>query len=268
MNSVKKAVEYLAAGGVVYCAMAACSAPTVGRAGNRQASTFGQGGALASVMGLGGTQGLERSQGGAYSQELGGAQAMAGALGQGGAIDTPQGGQAGAQAQSAGGATTQGQGGSGWSPVPDANAETSGTRLKAIYYVGADGSRQFSHWHDTGLDVDCVFMRDGAGVIRCAPTFLASSVAYIAGYVDSLCTQPYFDSDCATVVYGYSPTTDTAACALGGVEYYKLRPAQAGTQYFSKGVGTCIPKTPTARLHYVGDLQPVGVFVTAVETAQ
>ena len=56
-------------------------------------------------------------------------------------------------------------------PVADAKADpaTSGTRLKAKYYAGADGSRQFVGWHDAQRDEDCYFGAAADGVLRCAP---------------------------------------------------------------------------------------------------
>jgi hypothetical protein len=56
--------------------------------------------------------------------------------------------------------------------VPDAKAEpqTSGTRLKARWIVGDDGSRQFSVWWDAKLGVECQFQDGGDGKRYCLPT--------------------------------------------------------------------------------------------------
>lgn len=55
--------------------------------------------------------------------------------------------------------------------VPDARAEpqTSGTRLKARWLVGDDGSRQFSAWWDSKLGIECVYQDGGDGKRYCLP---------------------------------------------------------------------------------------------------
>jgi len=73
-------------------------------------------------------------------------------------------------------------------PVPDANAEptTSGSRLKARYYVGEDGSRQFVGWYDSQRKEECSFLSAGDGETRCLP-----AGAYPIGvYSDANCTTP------------------------------------------------------------------------------
>lgn len=72
-------------------------------------------------------------------------------------------------------------------PVPDADAETSGTRLRARYYVGEDGSRQFVGWRDNVRNEDCAFWKGTSGVLRCTPFFGTGPATYFA---DSACTQP------------------------------------------------------------------------------
>lgn len=56
-------------------------------------------------------------------------------------------------------------------PVPDALADvtTSGSRLKAKWIVGADGSKQFRNWYDSQLGHDCYFNPASDGQTRCLP---------------------------------------------------------------------------------------------------
>ena len=155
------------------------------------------------------------------------------------------------------------------SPVPDANAQTGGTRLKAIYFIGDDGSRQFSRWHDTELDIDCIFLPDQAGVLSCIPWLTEKqAIAYKAGYVDPLCTVPYFISLCDTAQYGIAQ--ESTACGVVSREVYKIRPTQADINYYKKGPDLeCRPAEPIPGYrNYIGDLKPSGTFVTAREVAQ
>lgn len=57
-------------------------------------------------------------------------------------------------------------------PEKDADAEqqTSGSRLKAEYLRGADGSRQFLRWFDLILQEPCTYLTDKFGEQRCMPT--------------------------------------------------------------------------------------------------
>jgi hypothetical protein len=75
-------------------------------------------------------------------------------------------------------------------PVTKAKADTqSGSRLKAKWYAGSDGSKQFVAWRDSQLNVDCSFQTSSDGSIRCFPS---TSVAIIQpnSFADSACSQP------------------------------------------------------------------------------
>ncbi len=80
-------------------------------------------------------------------------------------------------------------------PVAPAAAEESGTRLKAKFTLGSDGSKLFEPevMHDTQLDVDCNFRKAADGQLRCLPL---AGVASFDGwgllfFKDDQCTQPY-----------------------------------------------------------------------------
>jgi hypothetical protein len=72
-------------------------------------------------------------------------------------------------------------------PVPEANADPdqSGTRLKAKFYGGTDGSKEFIGWHDSQRNEDCSVYPALDGTTRCMPTAVTASY-----YADSNCTQP------------------------------------------------------------------------------
>jgi hypothetical protein len=73
-------------------------------------------------------------------------------------------------------------------PISEARAE-SGTRLKARWLVGSDGSRQFVNWRDTELDAECTFQSASDGSSRCQPY---SAGVETGGYSDAACTQRLF----------------------------------------------------------------------------
>jgi len=86
-------------------------------------------------------------------------------------------------------------------PVPTASADStqSGSRLKAMYNVGSDGSKTFVTFHDTQLNADCSFGGASDGSTRCLP-----SGAQVGGFFsDPQCSQPlgFAATGCVTPVY-------------------------------------------------------------------
>jgi len=83
-------------------------------------------------------------------------------------------------------------------PVSSALADVNagGTRLKANYYAGTDGSQQFlGTFHDTQRSEDCSFTTASDGTIRCLPTQGSSpspvmTSTYTVYYSDAACTTP------------------------------------------------------------------------------
>jgi hypothetical protein len=76
--------------------------------------------------------------------------------------------------------------------IAEARAER-GKRLKAQYYVAADGARQFATFHDTELKQDCAFTTASDGVVRCLPKFVFSSPFFL----DKACSERViWDSVC------------------------------------------------------------------------
>ena len=88
-------------------------------------------------------------------------------------------------------------------PVPTASADStqSGSRLKAMYNVGSDGSKVFASLHDSQLNVDCSFGGASDGSTRCLP-----SGAQVGGefFSDPQCSQALGfvgSQGCVTPVY-------------------------------------------------------------------
>jgi hypothetical protein len=132
-------------------------------------------------------------------------------------------------------------------PVPDAAAqEMSGSRLKARYYVGDDGSKQFVGWYDSQRKENCGFMMAGDGVLRCLPTMFAAAGSYFS---DSACTSPLFATATASCVnpgatYGYK----LDSCSYTVVQLTKVTPANV---YIGSGTTcTAIASTSTASLTF------------------
>jgi hypothetical protein len=70
-------------------------------------------------------------------------------------------------------------------PAPGDNV--SGTRIRAVYLNGTDGSRAFDGWHDAQLGVDCSFVPAADGLTRCLPSGGPTVGNY---YADAACTEP------------------------------------------------------------------------------
>lgn len=113
-------------------------------------------------------------------------------------------------------------------PVPDAKADVnqSGTRLKAKYYAGSDGSKVFIGMYDSQRNEDCSFTLAGDGVLRCLPTTGTASVS--AYYSDSACSVPLalINKGC-TSKYIVRGESSTGAC----VYTYKTHLHQYGAPY-------------------------------------
>jgi hypothetical protein len=132
------------------------------------------------------------------------------------------------------------------SPVPDAMADIdqSGSRLKAQYYKGSDGSKAFAGMYDTMLKQPCAYAIASDGTSRCLPTGLSTAVT-TAYYSDAHCSQPILNipSVCTTP----APYVNTVGTACNGVTTVQVYPSGAtytpGTDvYFGTGsgaTGTC-----------------------------
>jgi hypothetical protein len=106
--------------------------------------------------------------------------------------------------------------------MPEAYADESGTRLKANYVTGADGSRHYlGTFYDSQRAEDCDFQVMSDGSFLCLPTVGVADMFYYA-YPDSNCIQsqkfqriPPFDATAAcgaTAAPRYYVETDATQC--------------------------------------------------------
>ncbi len=178
----------------------------------------GGGGITTKSYGTGGAQGMTA--------------AMAGGGGAGGpsAVATGSGGASGATAGGTGGTSgtivDSGILDALTDPVPSAFADpTDGTRLKATYLIGADGSKAYltSVWYDSQRSEDCSFGVAGDGQTRCLPNGAAGGL-----FADSACTQPILSMPTGCTAPAYALTQSAQGCSVNPV----------GTHVFSVGALT------------------------------
>lgn len=131
--------------------------------------------------------------------------------------------------------------------IAEARAD-SGQRLKVLYYVAADGARQFATFHDTELEQDCAFATASDGVVRCLPRFASSSPFFL----DKACSERViWDSVCAVpegAPVAYSLPVPANDC--GGnpsvryeTQYYVAGAAVKPTVLFQSGPAGCTEST-------------------------
>jgi hypothetical protein len=119
-------------------------------------------------------------------------------------------------------------------PVSSASAQTmtSGSRLKAKWYVGADGSKQFLGWHDSQLNTDCDFEVASDGATRCIPAYPTG--ALVATYfADTACSQAlaYSYHGCTGPTFASQSAAASASCALTPATHIYPISAYSGTVY-------------------------------------
>lgn len=174
--------------------------------------------------------------------------------GQGGAATTGQGGAA----------TTTGAGGS--EQGPPAGWE-SGSRLRARYYDGGDGSRAYVGFYDTALQVNCSPLKATDGVTRCLPA--SASVAKL--YSDPSCSAPIlgFIGTCSAPPSMVS-LTDTSSSNCGAADYslevWAVGAPYTGPVYLQSS--SCLDITasaPSSYTIYQASLEPPSSFVVMTE---
>lgn len=80
------------------------------------------------------------------------------------------------------------QGPAGADGAPGADASQDGSRLKAVWLVGEDGSRQFSGWRDAQLVLPCEFLRASDDEVRCLPHTPFDNQEGLISYSDPACS--------------------------------------------------------------------------------
>ena len=135
-------------------------------------------------------------------------------------------------------------------PVKDADAEQpiSGSRLKAEYLRGADGSRQFLQWFDIVRQEPCSYLKDSAGDMRCMPIERLMTDPVNMGWPEeSSC------SEAPTIVSlppGYSSRYAFIRAADGGHRLYGLTPYTGLLKSRSLGVCTAESSVPAGVVRY------------------
>jgi len=157
-------------------------------------------------------------------------------------------------------------------PVPDAAAEPAmdGSRLKAVYMVGADGSKQWNYlWWDSERKEECSFASFSDGTNRCVPT---ASVYAASIFSDASCSTPYFmspTSQCTTVKYGF--ITAAAPNCTGSYESINTLTSTTPTSLFTGTPAKCTDASTslstylTTYTFYTGKAVPLTSFVSATK---
>jgi hypothetical protein len=141
-------------------------------------------------------------------------------------------------------------------PVIRANATVSGTRLKATYYGGADGSRWYTigpFW-DSTRDEYCApvaFMPDG--VRRCVPITAGISVGRY--FKDQLCTtlvsgiSDSLGSGCSPTAFPKYVPQYSDVCTSYIAKLFAINAPYTGPVYYLNNT-TCEPSTTTGTNYY------------------
>jgi hypothetical protein len=114
------------------------------------------------------------------------------------------------------------------------------TRVRAVGYLAADGTRQITGWRDTGLDgASCFIRRSDDGTLRCIPSG-ASLGAY---YADASCTERLasFPSSCGAEPARYATRSANPYCPADGDVVAERGEAFAGAVFNRAGEGVCEP---------------------------
>jgi len=127
-------------------------------------------------------------------------------------------------------------------PVPDANAEpVSGSRLKARYIAGEDGSKSYlpGQWYDTERQENCFFQTAADGKKRCLPAeTLKESLPY---FIDAACTATgaYRNTPaCTTPPPDYALTYSGPVCSTV-VKVHQVGAQHLGPVYYIDAFGQC-----------------------------
>jgi hypothetical protein len=145
------------------------------------------------------------------------------------------------------GSSGSGGHGAGAGPAPTQPVEVvrqgprSGSRLKAQYFVGADGSKAYAGMYDAQTEKECAFVTAADGAYRCLPSG-PGVIASTAYYADATCTRPIlsFPKVCSG-----PPYVSTFETKCSGTTVFHVFPtsgpfAPGASVYLSAG-GACAP---------------------------
>jgi hypothetical protein len=150
-------------------------------------------------------------------------------------------------------------------PIPAVVDFANGSRLKARYLQGDDGSRKFLGWFDTARNELCNFRVAEDGKTRCLPTFTA--IPAVGAFIDAACTQAIAVQPqlCGGPAPLYVAQTVDAICSTA-VAYYSLAALTGGALYSLSAAGVCSPSGALPAVYVVGPKVPATSFVEAVQT--
>jgi hypothetical protein len=260
---MREALKFVGGSVVVYVVMAACSSSYRVPHPEEFEGAMGGSGPMGNA-GAPGVGGLANASG-SGSMGLGGDNDPTGQMGTAGQVEGAGGSAGGSGPLDAGmmdaiaDAMTD--------PVPDASAEESGSRLKARYYVGDDGSKQFAGWYDSERKENCTVMSASDGVLRCLPfTLFASAGSYFS---DSNCSSQYFVAAKPTnTACGTTPSTGYGYTSTCGFTFYTLTPASPSVVYAGTP-GACTEVTaPTTYAFFTGTSIPASSFVKMTDQVE
>jgi len=153
---------------------------------------------------------------------------------------------------------TGGQGGSSSSGDAGTGGDStvagfvSGSRLRARYYEGTDGSKQMIGWHDSELGMGCTVLPAEDGSLRCLPSMVVTTY-----FADQACAQPAAAVTKGCPVFPMVSGVVTAeTCTSGAYRGYVVGIA-ASTVYAGEP-GNCTEQTGAST---TWDLYTLGLMV-------
>lgn len=160
---------------------------------------------------------------------------------------------------------SRGSGGGGVTdPVPSAKADpASGSRLKAKYRVGDDGSKEYlaGVWYDAERQEDCTFATGADGKEHCMPT----SQVTVTFYADSMCKKPLAVGTAACAPK-YAVNFEPSSCSATVARIYSIGAQMTPSNLYVNANGTCFNAgSPDANAVYyeVGAEVPPSSFVAS-----
>lgn len=151
-------------------------------------------------------------------------------------------------------------------PVPTASADpTSGSRLKAQYRLGDDGSKEYiaGSWFDSQRSEVCSFGPAADGTQRCMPDGAVASV-----FADDTCQSPLLmlESSCTAPSYALQIAPSTCDANPGAIHVFSVGAATTPSTLYVQAGSTCYQAgTATSGFTYyaVGAEIPPSSFVGA-----
>lgn len=150
----------------------------------------------------------------------------------------------------------------GGATLPGDSVTQSGTRLRAKFYAGADGSR-IAHYamRDTQLNIDCAFSEAGDGIPRCMP-FGSSPTISGRWFTDASCTKPLaFSAKGCAAPSPYTITSEpvrNGTCGTYRTHAFPLQGPYSGTIYQSDSSCAALPAQTQSNLYASNDFYIVG----------